>query len=155
MQAVLGHASLAETLEVCTHLWPTDEDRTRHRMAEASAPWLGAELRQERESLKSGASALNRGTRYPSLGNQSGPVCECVSSLGRRLRLPTRTCARMVLGRNIVRGRRPASVSHDQGLLRRPPARSEPSRAQEDKFRSTTPTGRTSPSTSRRLDLSS
>ena len=32
VQAVLGHASPAETLEVYTHLWPTDEERTRTAM---------------------------------------------------------------------------------------------------------------------------
>lgn len=29
VQAALGHSSPAETLEVYTHLWPTDEERTR------------------------------------------------------------------------------------------------------------------------------
>jgi integrase len=42
VQAVLGHASPAETLEVYTHLWPTDEDRTRQAIEAASTGWLGA-----------------------------------------------------------------------------------------------------------------
>jgi integrase len=40
VQAVLGHSSPAETLEVYTHLWPSDEDRTRDVMEAASAGWL-------------------------------------------------------------------------------------------------------------------
>lgn len=40
VQAVLGHASPAETLEVYTHLWPTDEDKTRAAIERASASWL-------------------------------------------------------------------------------------------------------------------
>ena len=42
VQAVLGHASPAETLEVYTHLWPTDEDRTREAIAVASEAWIKA-----------------------------------------------------------------------------------------------------------------
>ncbi|MBI4882891.1 MAG: tyrosine-type recombinase/integrase [Actinobacteria bacterium] len=40
VQAVLGHASPAETLDVYTHLWPTDEERTRDAIEAASASWL-------------------------------------------------------------------------------------------------------------------
>lgn len=40
VQAVLGHSSPAETLEVYTHLWPSDEDNTRRVMEAASATWL-------------------------------------------------------------------------------------------------------------------
>lgn len=39
--AVLGHASPAETLEVYTHLWPSDEERTRSAI-DAAATWLRA-----------------------------------------------------------------------------------------------------------------
>lgn len=39
VQAVLGHASPAETLEVYTHLWPSDEERTRSAI-DAAATWL-------------------------------------------------------------------------------------------------------------------
>lgn len=42
VQAVLGHSSPAETLEVYTHLWPGDEDKTREVMEAASAGWLKA-----------------------------------------------------------------------------------------------------------------
>jgi len=42
VQATLGHASPAETLEVYTHLWPTDEGRTRDAIEQASAGWLRA-----------------------------------------------------------------------------------------------------------------
>lgn len=41
VQAVLGHASPAETLEVYTHLWPSDEERTRLAI-DAAATWLRA-----------------------------------------------------------------------------------------------------------------
>jgi site-specific recombinase XerD len=41
VQAVLGHASPAETLEVYTHLWPSDEERTRSAI-DAAATWLRA-----------------------------------------------------------------------------------------------------------------
>lgn len=40
VQAVPGHSWPAETLEVCTHLWPSDEDRTREVIETASAGWL-------------------------------------------------------------------------------------------------------------------
>ena len=40
VQAVLGHSSPAETLEVYTHLWPSDEDKTRAVMEAASSGWL-------------------------------------------------------------------------------------------------------------------
>jgi integrase len=40
VQAVLGHHSASETLDVYTHLWPTDEDRTREAMERAAAGWL-------------------------------------------------------------------------------------------------------------------
>jgi len=40
VQAALGHASPAETLEVYTHFWPTDEDRTREAIERASAVWF-------------------------------------------------------------------------------------------------------------------
>ena len=42
VQAVLGHSSPAETLEVYTHLWPGDEDKTRQVMEAASSRWLSA-----------------------------------------------------------------------------------------------------------------
>lgn len=42
VQAALGHSSPAETLEVYTHFWPTDEERTREAIATASAGWLVA-----------------------------------------------------------------------------------------------------------------
>ena len=41
VQAVLGHASPAETLDVYTHLWPSDEERTRAAI-DAAATWLRA-----------------------------------------------------------------------------------------------------------------
>ena len=40
VQAVLGHASPAETLDVYTHLWPTDEERTRGAIEAASSGWM-------------------------------------------------------------------------------------------------------------------
>ncbi|HWL44134.1 MAG TPA: tyrosine-type recombinase/integrase [Ilumatobacter sp.] len=40
VQAALGHSSPAETLEVYTHLWPTDEDRTRQAIESGSAGWF-------------------------------------------------------------------------------------------------------------------
>lgn len=40
VQAALGHASPAETLEVYTHFWPTDEDKTREAIERASAAWF-------------------------------------------------------------------------------------------------------------------
>lgn len=39
VQAVLGHASPAETLEVYTHFWPADEERTREAIAVAAGSW--------------------------------------------------------------------------------------------------------------------
>ena len=42
VQATLGHHSASETLDVYTHLWPTDEERTREVMERASAGWLRA-----------------------------------------------------------------------------------------------------------------
>ena len=42
VQAVLGHATAAETLTVYTHFWPTDEARTREAIEVASAGWLAA-----------------------------------------------------------------------------------------------------------------
>ncbi|MEQ1874622.1 MAG: tyrosine-type recombinase/integrase [Ilumatobacteraceae bacterium] len=42
VQAVLGHSSPSETLDVYTHLWPTDEERTRAAMTAASGSWLAA-----------------------------------------------------------------------------------------------------------------
>jgi integrase len=39
VQAVLGHASASETLNTYTHLWPTDEDRTRAAIEHAAAGW--------------------------------------------------------------------------------------------------------------------
>lgn len=42
VQAVLGHSSPAETLEVYTHFWPTDEERTRDAIERAAASWAGA-----------------------------------------------------------------------------------------------------------------
>jgi integrase len=44
VQATLGHATAAETLTIYTHLWPTDEDRTREAIERASAGWLAAEI---------------------------------------------------------------------------------------------------------------
>jgi hypothetical protein len=40
VQARLGHASAVETLDLCGHLWPDDEDRTRQAVDEV----LGGEL---------------------------------------------------------------------------------------------------------------
>ena len=40
VQAARGHASPAETLEVYTHFWPTDEERTREAIERASAAWF-------------------------------------------------------------------------------------------------------------------
>lgn len=40
VQAALGHHSASETLDVYTHLWPTDEQRTREAMERASAAWI-------------------------------------------------------------------------------------------------------------------
>jgi integrase len=42
VQAVLGHSSPAETLEVYTHFWPSDEDRTRGAFERASEGWLAS-----------------------------------------------------------------------------------------------------------------
>jgi integrase len=42
VQAVLGHASPAETLEVYTHFWPADEERTRAAIESFAAEWLSA-----------------------------------------------------------------------------------------------------------------
>ena len=42
VQAVLGHASAGETLDVYTHFWPSDEERTREAIGRASAGWLSA-----------------------------------------------------------------------------------------------------------------
>ena len=42
VQAVLGHASPAETLEVYTHFWPADEERTRVAIEGFAAHWLSA-----------------------------------------------------------------------------------------------------------------
>jgi len=43
VQAVLGHSSPAETLGVYTHLWPSDEERTREAIERASAVWQTAQ----------------------------------------------------------------------------------------------------------------
>ncbi len=40
VQAVLRHASPSETLDVYTHVWPTDEDKTRAAMEQASTGWI-------------------------------------------------------------------------------------------------------------------
>ncbi len=40
VQAVLGHATPSETLDVYTHLWPTDEDRTRAAIESSARAWL-------------------------------------------------------------------------------------------------------------------
>lgn len=37
VQARLGHATAAETLDTYSHLWPDDEDRTRHAVDDALA----------------------------------------------------------------------------------------------------------------------
>ena len=42
VQAVLGHASPAETLEVYTHLWPSDEEKTRQAIEVATGAWANA-----------------------------------------------------------------------------------------------------------------
>ena len=39
VQAVLGHASPAETLDVYTHFWPSDEDKTREAIERAASGW--------------------------------------------------------------------------------------------------------------------
>lgn len=39
VQALLGHSSPSETLEVYTHLWATDEDKTREAIEQTSAAW--------------------------------------------------------------------------------------------------------------------
>jgi integrase len=40
VQAVLGHSTPSETLDVYTHFWPTDEERTREAIGRASLGWL-------------------------------------------------------------------------------------------------------------------
>jgi integrase len=40
VQAVLGHANPSETLDVYTHLWPTDEERTRTAIEASARAWL-------------------------------------------------------------------------------------------------------------------
>ncbi|MEM8619854.1 MAG: site-specific integrase [Actinomycetota bacterium] len=40
VQAALGHATPSETLDVYVHFWPTDEERTREAIGQASAAWL-------------------------------------------------------------------------------------------------------------------
>jgi len=39
VQAVLGHASPAEALDVYTHFWPGDEDKTREAIDRAASGW--------------------------------------------------------------------------------------------------------------------
>ena len=39
VQAVLGHASAAETLDVYTHFWLSDDKRTRDAIDRAAASW--------------------------------------------------------------------------------------------------------------------
>ncbi len=39
VQAVLGHSSPSETLDVYTHLWPGDEDRTRAAIERGTEAW--------------------------------------------------------------------------------------------------------------------
>ncbi|CAB4574552.1 MAG: tyrosine-type recombinase/integrase [Actinobacteria bacterium] len=40
--ALLRHSSPVETLEVYTHLWPTDEECTRDEIGRASVSWVAA-----------------------------------------------------------------------------------------------------------------
>jgi integrase len=40
VQAALGHATPSETLDVYTHFWPSDEERTREAIERASAQWF-------------------------------------------------------------------------------------------------------------------
>jgi len=42
VQAALGHATPSETLDVYTHFWPSDEEKTRDAIEQASARWLRA-----------------------------------------------------------------------------------------------------------------
>jgi integrase len=42
VQAALGHATPSETLDVYTHFWPSDEEKTREAIEQASAHWFQA-----------------------------------------------------------------------------------------------------------------
>jgi integrase len=42
VQAALGHATPSETLDVYTHFWPSDEEKTRDAVEQASAHWFSA-----------------------------------------------------------------------------------------------------------------
>jgi hypothetical protein len=42
VQAALGHATPSETLDVYTHFWPSDEEKTREAMERASGVWFVA-----------------------------------------------------------------------------------------------------------------
>jgi hypothetical protein len=46
VQTVLGHSSAAVTLQVYSHMWPGDDDRTRSVMDDALAP-LADQVRTE------------------------------------------------------------------------------------------------------------
>lgn len=50
MQARLGHASAAETLDTYSHLWPDSDDRTRDAVQAA----LGAALAVPADHLRTG-----------------------------------------------------------------------------------------------------
>jgi integrase len=51
VQARLGHASAAETLDTYSHLWPDSEDRTRAAVDSAFAPLVSRRERQESDGL--------------------------------------------------------------------------------------------------------
>ena len=52
VQARLGHATAAETLDTYSHLWPDSDDRTR----EAVDSQLGADSRASADSVRTRAS---------------------------------------------------------------------------------------------------
>jgi len=51
VQARLGHATAAETLDTYSHLWPDSDDRTR----EAVDPQLGVTSRQAEDNVRTAA----------------------------------------------------------------------------------------------------
>jgi integrase len=56
VQARLGHATAAETLDTYSHLWPDSEDRTREvDSVLGAADWLRTEQGAQRQTLTSQA----------------------------------------------------------------------------------------------------
>jgi len=47
VQARLGHANAAETLDTYSHLWPDSDDRTREAVDQVLASFLADSLRTE------------------------------------------------------------------------------------------------------------